>query len=295
MSVDITHYLKTYKQSIDQALSAVISKLEASEQLKKAMLYSIQAGGKRIRPILLLATLEALEASVDNGYATAVALELIHTYSLIHDDLPTMDDDALRRGMPTNHIVFGEATAVLAGDALLTYAFEVLVGKQPEQVKNSIPQLVYMLAKASGPEGMVGGQQDDLLAEGKQLTLQEMESIHLRKTGKLLSFAVEAGALLGGASPHQQEHLSQFAYHLGIAFQIRDDILDIEGNEEMIGKPVGSDFENDKNTYPRVLTLQGAKDHLDAHIEQAYSYLHRSECKTQVLEGLTNYILKREV
>jgi geranylgeranyl diphosphate synthase type II len=291
----IENYLKKSKKTIDEQLLKYISTLSASSKLKEAMHYSIEAGGKRLRPILLMATMEALGGSPEKGFTIAAALEMVHTYSLIHDDLPAMDNDDLRRGKATNHIVFGEASAILAGDALLTYAFEIAADNHENAEPSQILQLISKLAQAAGPEGMVGGQQEDLLAEGQRLSLEQLESIHLRKTGRLLAFAVEAGAILGGADEYQKAQLKQFAFHLGIAFQIRDDILDIEGNEELIGKPVGSDVSNDKNTYPRILSLEGAKEKLSSHIEMAHAFLSSSRCSSEVLKGLTDYILQRNI
>ncbi len=294
MNTNVEQYINTGKKIIDQQLLMHIDNLSASSKLKEAMRYSIEAGGKRLRPILLMATMEALGVSAEKGYAMASALEMIHTYSLIHDDLPAMDNDDLRRGKATNHIVFGEASAILAGDALLTYAFEVAAEGSDTAGAPETVQLISMLAKAAGPEGMVGGQQEDLLAEGATLSLDEMQSIHYGKTGKLLSFAVEAGAILGGADALQKEYLRQFGFHLGIAFQIRDDILDIEGIEELIGKPVGSDVSNSKNTYPSILTMKTAKEKLAVHIENAHDMLNRSNCKSEMLIELTDFICQRQ-
>ena len=198
---------------------------------------------------------------------------MIHTYSLVHDDLPCMDDDDLRRGKPTNHKVFGEAMAVLAGDGLLTYAFQVIMAYEQKEISAEKVRLVLELAKASGPEGMVGGQVADMEAEGKRLTIDELEYIHKHKTGKLLEFAVLAGAILSDATEEQEEKLLTFAKYIGLAFQIRDDILDVEGTEEEIGKPIGSDLSNEKSTYTTLFTVDRAKDILEETIAEAKARL----------------------
>lgn len=259
------------------------------------MQYSLEAGGKRIRPLLLFATLRAFGKNPLQGMETAAAIEMIHTYSLIHDDLPSMDDDDLRRGKPTNHKVFGEAMAILAGDALLTYSFQ-MVGKTSSDYATAETklQLIMELAKAAGAEGMVGGQVADMNGEGKDLTLTEMEYIHIHKTGKLLAYSVIAGAILSGANQTQLQLLTDYAYHLGLAFQIQDDILDLEGNQEIIGKPVGSDTTNQKSTYPSLLTLEGAKIALNQHITEADQLLKNSGLDIGLLNEITLLIASRD-
>lgn len=292
MTKDLKDYMAEKKAMVDRLLPSYLEKRAIPEKLKQSMLYSLTAGGKRIRPILLFAVIEGLGEDPKKGMSPAIALEMIHTYSLIHDDLPAMDDDDLRRGKPTNHKMFGEATAVLAGDGLLTYAFEVIAGDSLLAAETKM-QLVEALAQAAGPEGMVGGQQDDLEAETKVLTIEELQSVHSRKTGRLLNFPVTAGALIGGAGEAQVRALSLFADHLGLAFQIRDDILDIEGNADEIGKPVGSDIANHKNTYPSLLTMEGAKRKLAHHVDMALSYLHESAVNDTWLKQIAQFILYR--
>ncbi|EPZ38156.1 Farnesyl diphosphate synthase [Anoxybacillus ayderensis] len=285
--------LRQYKSQIEQQLPAYIESLQAPQTIKEAMLYSLQAGGKRIRPLLLLSTLHAFQKPVHIGMPTACALEMIHTYSLIHDDLPSMDNDDLRRGKPTNHKVFGEANAILAGDALLTYAFQVVA--DDEAISSDVKvRLISELAKAAGPEGMVGGQVADLEGEGKTISLQQLEYIHRHKTGKLLQYSVRAGAILGEATERQLTLLTAFADHLGLAFQIRDDILDIEGDEQKIGKKVGSDIENDKSTYPSLLTLDGAKKKLHDHMKEARTLLHEAEIDAPLLHYICDVIETRD-
>ncbi|MGG3450125.1 polyprenyl synthetase family protein [Domibacillus aminovorans] len=269
-----------------------VEMLQAPESIKKSMAYSLKAGGKRIRPMLLLAVLETYGQKAEKGLDAACALEMIHTYSLIHDDLPAMDDDALRRGQPTNHKVFGEATAILAGDALLTYAFELIASSTVQSPEHSI-KLIQMLASAAGPEGMVGGQMADMEGERRVLSLSELEYIHLHKTGRLLAFSVMAGALIGGADERETALLEKYARHIGLAFQIRDDILDVEGTEEEIGKPVGSDESNEKSTYPSLLSLTGAKEKLAEELKGAYDALASLGRPAPLLESFASLIVER--
>lgn len=284
-----------YKQKLEDYLHGSIEELKAPSVIKKAMLYSLEAGGKRIRPMLLFATLQAFGEQPEKGISVAAAVEMIHTYSLIHDDLPAMDDDDLRRGKPTNHKIFGEAVAILAGDALLTYSFQVITNLAHEYAHAETKLLlVQELAKAAGAEGMVGGQMADIAGEDKQLTLEQLEYIHVHKTGALLAYSVVAGALIAGATDEQLESLKKYAYHLGLAFQIRDDILDLEGLEEKIGKRVGSDEQNHKSTYPSLLTIEGAKDMLATHIEEAQAALANTNLNTSLLSEITDLIATRD-
>lgn len=291
----LASFSKEHKDLLESQMEALIKKLQAPEILKDSMLYSLKAGGKRIRPLLLFATLQAFGMDPKKGLYPAVAIEMIHTYSLIHDDLPSMDNDDLRRGKPTNHKVFGDAVAILAGDGLLTYSFQVL-SEMPEQdsdVRTKVG-LISLLAQAAGAEGMVGGQVADIEGEGKHLSLTELEYIHLHKTGKLLVCCVMAGALMANASEEQASHLEAFAKHLGMAFQIRDDILDLEGNEELIGKPIGSDEENLKNTYPALLTMDGAKKAMQQHFEASKYHLELAQLNTEKLGEIADLVVARE-
>ncbi len=288
-------FAQQYKQLLDKELRALVEKLEAPPVLKESMIYSLEAGGKRIRPLLLFATLAAFGADPQNGLLPSAAIEMIHTYSLIHDDLPSMDNDDLRRGKPTNHKIYGEAIATLAGDALLTYSFEV-IGRMPDE--HAAPdvklKLIIELAKAAGTEGMVGGQVADIIGEDQSLTIEELEYIHIHKTGKLLGFSILAGAIMAGASQTQKENLSAFAHHLGLAFQIQDDILDLVGNQQVIGKPVGSDTANRKSTYPQLLTLAGAREALNSQIILAKDYLLRTGLNTELLMEITDLVASRD-
>jgi len=292
VSLDLDSFSTKYKQLLEEQLRKSINRLQAPEVLKEAMLYSLEAGGKRIRPLLLFATLHAFQKDPEIGLNPAAAIEMIHTYSLIHDDLPSMDNDDLRRGKPTNHKVFGEANAVLAGDALLTYSFQ-LMAESPGVSTEAKLGLVQLLAQNSGAEGMVAGQVADMLGEDKELTLEELEYIHIHKTGKMLTCSVLAGAILAGVKGEEFDWLQLFSHHLGLAFQIRDDLLDIDGDEEVIGKPVGSDVGNHKTTYPSLLGIKGAQDELWKQIQLAKEYLMKLNKDTQLLEAITDLIEKR--
>jgi geranylgeranyl diphosphate synthase, type II len=294
MISDYTTLSKEYKLVLEKQMVNYVKKLQAPSVIKEAMIYSLEAGGKRIRPMLVLAVLSSFGKDVERGIPVAAAIEMIHTYSLIHDDLPCMDDDDLRRGKPTNHKVFGEAVAVLAGDALLTYSFQLIAGiNHPDVTPEMKLALIAEISQSAGAEGMVGGQIADMEGENKQLTIDELEYMHEHKTGKLLQASILSGAILAEANAEQREHLRQFAFHLGLAFQIRDDILDIEGSEEVIGKPVGSDMTNHKSTYPALLTLEGAKDKLREQIQLAHAALAATNLPTTILSELTDLIANR--
>ncbi|WP_040208166.1 polyprenyl synthetase family protein [Neobacillus jeddahensis] len=288
-------FAQEYKKLLESELRVLVEKLDAPLVIKESMIYSLEAGGKRIRPLLLFATLDAFGIDPKKGIPAAAAIEMVHTYSLIHDDLPSMDNDDLRRGKPTNHKIFGDAIAILAGDALLTYSFEVigLLTKDFASADTKL-RLVVEMAKAAGTEGMVGGQVADMEGEGKVLSLEELEYIHIHKTGKLLRFSVVAAAILAGANPSQLDNLSAFAHHLGLAFQIQDDILDQVGNQEIIGKPVGSDTTNQKSTYPQLLSLEGAKAALHNQILQAKEYLIKTDLNTNLLREITDLVASRD-
>lgn len=292
---NLNEFLTTRKQAIEDYLFTYVQELTIPEDLKSSMLYSLKAGGKRLRPVLVLALLHAYGKNEEDGIPVGCAVEMIHTYSLIHDDLPCMDDDDLRRGIPTNHKVYGEATAVLAGDALLTESFRLITSQLSSSVSaDKKLRIVDELVRSAGALGMVGGQFDDMEAEQKQVSLAELESIHARKTGKLLTFSVAAGAMLAGASDDDIEKLREFSYHIGIAFQIRDDILDLEGSEEKIGKRVGSDTANEKSTYPSLLTLSGAKEKLHEHITRAKEIVSNLQLEQQLLHDLCDLIASRD-
>ncbi|MCC2116265.1 polyprenyl synthetase family protein [Bacillus halotolerans] len=295
MTNKLASFLAERKKTVEKQLFVYTENLNIPDSLKKSMLYSLEAGGKRLRPLIVLAVLHAYGKSEKDGIPVGCAVEMIHTYSLIHDDLPCMDDDDLRRGKPTNHKVFGEATAVLAGDGLLTESFKLITSHVSDEVSaEKRLRLVNELISAAGTEGMVGGQIADMEAENRQVTLEELESIHERKTAKLLGFGVIAGAILADAPEEEIETLRVFSSHIGIGFQIRDDILDLEGSEEKIGKRVGSDTTNDKSTYPSLLSLEGAKKKLDGHIKEAKRLIDGLSLQKDLLYELCDLIAARD-
>lgn len=285
-------------------IEAYLEKLPFGDgSLKESMRYSLLNGGKRLRPVLVLATAETIWGLPENEkrprhtleeiLPAAAALELIHTYSLIHDDLPAMDDDDFRRGKPANHVQYGEARAILAGDGLLTYAFELLAQPLPLPPRQQI-RLIGEVAQAAGVNGMVGGQVADLEGEGKKLTLAQIETIHWLKTGALITAAIRAGALLGGATSEQFRALTRYGQAIGLAFQIKDDILDVEGESQVLGKPAGSDLQQQKATYPAVLGLNGAKAHLKQKIREAQAELKVFGAKADFLFQMAFYVENRQ-
>lgn len=294
----IESYLRERAELVHQALDDYTNRLEGIPSiLKEAMRYSLLAGGKRLRPVLVLATVEALGKEAEKALPFACAIEMIHTYSLIHDDLPAMDDDDLRRGKPTNHKVFGEAQAILAGDALLTESFGLMA---QGAIHIGLPadvtlRIIAEGARAAGAQGMVGGQVDDLLSENRQISLAELESIHRRKTGELIAFSVRTGALIGGADEACLASLTQYAYRLGLAFQIQDDILDIDGDSQLIGKPVGSDQANHKATFPALISLEKSRERLREITEQAKNELKgHAGLNPERLLQIADYLLTRD-
>lgn len=294
----IRSYIKEQAKWIHDTLDIKTQDLpDVPDQLREAMRYSLLAGGKRIRPVLTLATVEALGQDPEKALEIACAIEMIHTYSLIHDDLPAMDDDDYRRGKLTNHKVFGEATAILAGDALLTEAFGWMAQGSDKAGLSShvMAQLFREASSMAGIYGMVGGQLSDMEAEKQRVDLGELQSIHRRKTGALIVLAVRAGALVGGANKDLLEALTDYAYYLGLAFQIQDDILDVVGDQEKLGKPVGSDQNNEKSTYPALLGLEGAKEKLKLTSQQAVDAIRtRSDLDPAKLLKIVDYLLHRD-
>lgn len=281
---------------VNAALYALLDRSTMPATLKESMHYSIEAGGKRVRPLLVLAVLEdALEADeqVEERYAVAAAIELIHTYSLIHDDLPAMDDDDYRRGKLTNHKKFGEAMAILAGDAMQAMAFQSIA--EAASIPSDIRvELVQLLAKASGADGMVGGQVLDLEGEKRQLSLEELEHVHIHKTGALLTYSIEAGAILARMCEHERSELKRYARHIGLAFQIKDDILDVTSTTEQLGKPANSDEASEKSTYPAILGLEQSEKQMQAHYEQAIDAIAFFQ-EDSYLHQFAHYIVARDL
>ena len=289
----LSDYIESSQLFINRAIIKTIEDMQIPITLKNSMLYSIKAGGKRIRPIIMVATAEAFGGKKENVLPVAIALELIHTYSLIHDDLPAMDDDELRRGQPTNHIQFDEATAILAGDALLTVAFQIITEAENLSAEQKVT-VINRLSIAAGSSGMVAGQILDLEAEEKQVSFSELEQIHRLKTGELLIFAVEMGAYLAGASQKQINAVKQYGHHIGLIFQIQDDILDIEGDQAKLGKQVGSDQNNEKSTYPKLLGIDGAIKAKEKNIELANQALTEAKVSNSRLASLIDYLSNRD-
>ena len=286
-------YMSKYKEIIDKEILSLIATEKIPQALKESMCYSIEIGGKRIRPLLLFLVLEAFGKRAELGYKTAAALEMIHTYSLVHDDLPAMDDDDMRRGKPTNHKVYGEATAILAGDGLLTHAFTIISRDEELTFKQRL-DLIEALSYAAGPSGMIAGQMLDMEAENKKIELDQLKQIHRLKTGRLIEFAVVAGGIIAEVDQEIIKRLQKFAGHLGLAFQIQDDILDIEGDTALIGKPIGSDLINEKSTYVSLTSVKEAKKMLEIEIEAALDLLRSFPIETKMLEEITMYIKIRQ-
>jgi geranylgeranyl diphosphate synthase, type II len=285
-------YLRDKKKIVEDRMINYLNGLNAPATLKESMLYSISAGGKRLRPILALAVVESFQKDPQTVLDAACAIEFVHTYSLIHDDLPSMDNDDYRRGKPTSHKVFGEAQAILAGDALLTESFALITDNKYLDADQKV-RLLTVLSRAAGAEGMVGGQVEDLEGENKDLSLKELESIHEKKTGKMLECSVLSGGIAAGASEEELLSLQLYARHIGIAFQIQDDILDITGSQAQLGKPIGSDEANHKTTYPKLLGLEGAQKEMENHIEISLEHLGKINRNTGILASIADYIIKR--
>ena len=263
------------------------------ENLSRAMEYSLMAGGKRLRPILLMAAADAINGNGEKFITVADALEMIHTYSLIHDDLPAMDDDDYRRGKLTNHKVFGEAMALLAGDALLTLAFEVTL--RQENVPHEILLTVLKeISTAAGAAGMVGGQVIDLHSEGVQIDLATLKLMHMGKTGALFKAAIRSGAILAQASEEKLNCLTRYAENFGLAFQITDDILDVTGDEKILGKPTGSDEKNRKSTYVSLTSPDEAKRLAKVAVDEALNSLENFGSEADFLRELVQYLIARE-
>jgi len=296
--MDLKFYLNEKKVLVDEALREFLPESEGhSADVIKAMRYSLFAGGKRLRPILCIAGAEAVGGDVLGVLPVACALEMIHTYSLIHDDLPVMDNDDMRRGKPTNHKVFGEAVALLAGDGLLTKAFHLMTHSDSEnRVKPRVLlKVIGLIATAAGYEGMVGGQVVDIQFEGKEVDSSVVEFIHTRKTGALIAASVCSGAILGGAEKDQLKALTSYGEDIGLAFQVADDILNVEGSSQEMGKSVGSDAQQGKTTYPAVFGLEKSKKIQRALVERAMEFLKSFEDRADPLRHIARYIIERKI
>jgi geranylgeranyl diphosphate synthase type II len=294
MSFDLDAYMKERLAAVDAALDVFLPpETQRPETLHKAMRYSVFAGGKRLRPILVMAGAEAVGGAAEQVIPTACAMELIHTYSLVHDDLPAMDNDDFRRGVPTNHKVFGEATAILAGDALLTLAFR-LVADNVRQTNRSALEVVVDIADAAGHGGMVAGQVADLEAEGRQVGAETVDYIHTHKTGALIRTSLRVGARLCGATAEQVHTLSVAGADLGLAFQIVDDILDVVASSEELGKTAGKDQIQQKATYPAIHGLEASRARARDLIDAADAALAALGPRAEPIRALGRFILERK-
>lgn len=295
-SVQLKDYIQEKADLIAERLARYMDTDGIPETLRQAMRYSLLAGGKRLRPVLVLATLEAFGNPIATGVPVGCAVEMIHTYSLIHDDLPAMDNDDFRRGKPTNHKVYGEAMAILAGDALLTQAFETVCEAEAAGASAvSVLKIVRELASYAGARGMVGGQCADMEGENTQLTLAQLKYIHQHKTADLLVFCVRAGAILANADERQLALLTRYANNIGLAFQIQDDILDVTGDFAKIGKPVGSDEQRHKSTYPSLIGMEESRELLHQLVAEANQALTEAELvNDSILRALAAFIIERD-
>jgi geranylgeranyl diphosphate synthase type II len=294
--LNLKEYLKRRQRLVDGALERwVPGEQEFPPNVYQAMRYSLFAGGKRLRPILVLAAAETVGGRVADALPLACSLELIHTYSLIHDDLPCMDDDDLRRGKPTSHKVFGEALALLAGDALLTEAFHLLT--RPDLMRDVSPRrrlkAVNRVAWAAGSYGMVGGQVMDIASQGLEIEPHLLEYIHSHKTGALIAASVSAGAIIGGAPPSRGKALNLYGEKMGLAFQVTDDLLDVQGEERKLGKAVGKDQAKGKATYPGLFGIAESRRKAEALVEEALGHLKIFDGRANPLREIAKFVLKR--
>jgi geranylgeranyl diphosphate synthase type II len=296
--MDFPDPLKAYKTLVDDALNETLpGETNYPPVIFQAVRYSLFAGGKRLRPILCMAAAEAAGSDVRVALPVACALEMIHTYSLIHDDLPAMDNDDFRRGQPTSHKVFGEATAILAGDALLTEAFALMSdgNGQPQIPPERILRVIHEIAVAAGFWGMVGGQVVDMQSEAAEAREETLLYIHTRKTGAMIVASVRAGAILAGALPGELETMSVYGRNLGLAFQIADDILNVEGDAALLGKDTGSDAGRGKLTFPRLIGLEASRERMKVLIDQALAALRGFDRKADTLRLIARYAAGRNM
>ena len=296
MMFDLNAYLVEKIKRINAALQSILKTSEQPERLLEAMTYSLMAGGKRFRSVLCGAAAEAVGGDLADVMPAACALEMVHTYSLIHDDLPAMDDDAMRRGQPTCHKAFDEATAILAGDALLTLAFQTLssINTGSEQQVTKWLRVIQLISHAAGYCGMIQGQMLDMNSEGSRLTLNELKSMHRLKTGALIEVSLRCGAELVGANFNQIQILENYARQIGLAFQVTDDILNVEGDPAIMGKAVGTDKLRHKSTYPSLLGLEQSKRFARELIENALQSLESFDQKAEPLRAIARYIVERK-
>ena len=293
----LKEYLKEKKEIVEKTIDSYLGEFSYPHVIAEGMRYAVLNGGKRIRPVLILMTLDILGKEEALGLPAGAALEMIHSYSLVHDDLPALDNDDYRRGKLTTHKKFGEAQGILIGDSLLTHAFNVLTEKNEGVISDKkIVEIVKLTSSYAGINGMIGGQTVDVESEGKKVDMETLKYIHKNKTGKLLRLPIEIGCVIGDASKEIREKLEEYADLIGLAFQIKDDILDIEGDFEKLGKPVGSDAELEKSTYPSLIGMEESKKLLDEIVEKAKKIIadNFSEEKGKILIELADFIGKRD-
>jgi len=293
--LNIQGYLQERKALIDSSIGDYLpSEEEIPGTIHQAMRYSVFAGGKRLRPILVMASAEAVGGDGFKVLPAACALEMIHTYSLIHDDLPAMDDDDFRRGKPTNHKVFGEAIAILAGDALLTHAFGILSSCSGVFDPEKVNLVISEVARAAGTLGMVGGQVLDIQSEGREISSDDLHNIHIRKTAALFIAALRCGAILSNCNKRQLEILTAYGRHLGLAFQITDDILDVAGNAAALGKNVGSDMRKNKATFPQIYGLEHSKKMAQEESQRAVEIVEELGREAEPLQYIVRFLASRD-
>ena len=293
---DFQVYLKEKTDFFETELKKELKELSYPETIAKGMEYAVLNGGKRLRPFLLFATLDLLNEDISKGVKSAIALEMIHSYSLVHDDLPALDNDDYRRGKLTTHKVFGEAEGILIGDSLLTYAFYVLSQKNLEFLSSEhIVKIISKTSEYAGINGMIGGQMIDIESENRKIDLETLKYIHSHKTGKLIKLPIEIACIIANVEKDKREFLEEYADLIGIAFQVKDDILDVEGTFEELGKPVGSDVDLHKATYPSILGMEESKKILNDTVEKAKEIIKNNfgEEKGKILISLADFIKNR--
>lgn len=288
-------YLKIKANAVDKVLKDYLEELKYPNVIADGMRYAVLDGGKRLRPVLLLMTLELFDADINQGLATGAAIEMIHAYSLVHDDLPALDNDDYRRGKFTVHKQFGEAQAILIGDSLLTYSFQVLAQKNGHLSPDKIVKIIDKTSVAAGIGGMIGGQMVDIESEGKKVDLPVLQYIHTHKTGMMIRLPVEAGLIIAGADAEKSRVMLEYADIIGLTFQIKDDILDVEGDFDKLGKPINSDIENEKSTYPSIFGMERAKEMLKEKTDRAKKIITETFGeKGKWFVQLADYIADRE-
>ena len=295
MTFNLASYISSQNELINRFLESAIPEHNQDQRIVAAMKYSLMAGGKRLRPVLCIAAAEAVGGQPSDALPAAGALEMVHTYSLIHDDLPAMDDDVLRRGKPTCHVAFDEATAILAGDALLTLAFQILSSVEISNPSHATAwlQVIRTIACAAGYGGMIQGQMLDISSEGRPLSMAELESMHHLKTSALIAASLRCGAIIGGANTEQLTSLERYAQNVGLAFQVADDILNVEGDPKLMGKAVGTDQLREKSTYPSILGLNESKELAQNLVRKALQAMENFDNKSDALRAIAKYIIER--